>query len=97
MISAALDAINETYIQALVDAERAEDRYIDFKLDFGLEHPWEGLAADVCAFANTDGGLSGRPSLQGVMWSVERDSRKIATGTWQRIEARLRARSGRRV
>ncbi len=56
MIPAEFDAIEETHIQALVDSERAEDRYIDFKLDWSQDHPWDGLAADVCAFANTDGG-----------------------------------------
>jgi hypothetical protein len=56
VIPVAFDAIDETHIQALVDSERAEDRYIDFKSDWTQDHPWEGLAADVCAFANTDGG-----------------------------------------
>jgi hypothetical protein len=56
VIPAAFELIDEAHIQALVDSERAEDRYIDFKLDWSQDHPWEPLAADVCAFANTDGG-----------------------------------------
>jgi hypothetical protein len=55
LIPVAFDAVDETHIQALVDTGRAEDRYIDFKRDWN-DADFDKLAADVCAFANTDGG-----------------------------------------
>jgi ankyrin repeat protein len=49
VIPATINAIDETHIQSLADSERAEDRYIDFELNWIQDHPWEGRAANVCA------------------------------------------------
>lgn len=54
MIPAQLNDIVESHLQSFVGA-RAEDTYIDFKVDWS-QASHDGLAADVCAFANTEGG-----------------------------------------
>jgi Putative DNA-binding domain len=94
VIPTAFDAINELHIQALVDTERVEDRYIDFKLDFSRDHPWDDLAADVCAFANTDGG----DIVIGVAEVDRMASRVLGVACDRATDRRaLRSRSGRPV
>ena len=98
MINKKIADIGEGDIQLLVDTQRAEDRYIDFKKDWS-DASFDGLAADVCAFANTDGGdiVVGMASvdrvaskLMGVACaSVDQQIRKVEDAVRARIEPRV--------
>jgi hypothetical protein len=55
MIPKQFERIEERDFQDLIDTKRSEDRHIDFKLTWS-DDPFEELAKDVCAFANTEGG-----------------------------------------
>jgi hypothetical protein len=94
LILARLNDITESHLQSLLGA-RAEDTYIDFKVDWS-QAGYDGLAADVCAFANTEGGdiiigmaendrIASR--LIGVSCdNVDQQLRKVEEGIRSRIE-----------
>ncbi len=96
MIPVEFGVIDESHIQDLVASRREEGRYIDFKRDWG-DDPWDGLAKDVCAFANTDGGdiIIGVAEVDRVAskvlgvecGSVDRQIRNAEDGIRSRIES----------
>jgi hypothetical protein len=98
MINKKVADITEADVQLLVDTQRVEDRYIDFKKDWS-DSGFDGLAADVCAFANTDGGdiVVGMASVDRVAskvlgvacTSVDQQIRKVEDAIRARIEPRV--------
>lgn len=94
MISKRIESMEFADVVALVDAKRAEDRRIDFKMELpgGRDDDKKELLADVSSFANADGGdlIFGVRESDGVASEVTGLDATIADATILRLEALVR-------